>query len=93
MRTNYRPISFISNLANIFEKIIHRRNYEFAIEHKIIYPNQHGFLKTKGKRDALSYVINLICKNFGKIEPVIATLLDLANAFGAVNYKIILNKF
>lgn len=45
--TNYRPISLISNLAKIFEKIIHARLYKFIVECNIISSDQYGFMKKK----------------------------------------------
>ena len=43
---NYRPISLLTILGKIIEKLIHKRFYNFMQEHEILYPNQFGFRKT-----------------------------------------------
>ena len=43
--TNQRPISLISNLAKIYEKIIYNRIYSFISKHKILSEKQFGFIK------------------------------------------------
>ena len=90
--TNYRPISLISNIAKIFEKIVYTRLTEFFNETKIISEKQYGFLKDKGTKDALAYVTDKIYSNLDMSNVVIATFLDLRKAFDTVNHKILLSK-
>ena len=52
--SNYRPISLISNMAKIFEKIVNNRLYTFLKKHQILSENQYGFVKNKGTADALN---------------------------------------
>ena len=40
---NYRPISLLSNINKIIEKIMYTRLYNFLIKHSCIYENQFGF--------------------------------------------------
>ena len=40
--TNYRPISLLSNLDKILEKLMHNRLYKFLNDNNIIYPLQFG---------------------------------------------------
>ena len=40
---NYRPISLISNISKIVEKLIHRRLDSFLEQNNIFYPSQFGF--------------------------------------------------
>ena len=44
---NYRPISLISNIAKVLEKIIHKRIITFIKKCEIIAKNQYGFRKRK----------------------------------------------
>ena len=60
---NYRPISLISNIAKIFEKVIYERIFYFTYKHKILSEKQFGFIKNKGTRDALSYITKRIYEN------------------------------
>ena len=58
--TNYRPISLISNLAKIYEKILFNRLYNFFTKHKIISNKQFGFIRNRGTTDALSLLTKII---------------------------------
>ena len=44
---NYRPISLISNISKVLEKIIHRRLITFINKCDILAKNQYGFRKIK----------------------------------------------
>ena len=90
--SNYRPISLISNIAKIFEKIIYHRILGFINKSKILSKKQYGFMKNIGTKNALNYVTNLIYEKLDKRTPIAATFLDLAKAFDTVNYKILLSK-
>ena len=35
--TNYRPISLLSNISKILEKVVHKRLYSFITKHEILY--------------------------------------------------------
>lgn len=89
---NYRPISLISNIAKIFEKIIHSRIINFINQSKILSEKQFGFIKNIGTKDALSLLSGIIYENLDKTEPIAITFLDLAKAFDTVNHKILLDK-
>ena len=43
--SNYRPISLLSNINKIIEKLMYERLYSFLTLHNSIYINQHGFRK------------------------------------------------
>ena len=40
--TNYRPISLLSTLSKVLERLVH--NAIYPILHNIIKPEQHGFV-------------------------------------------------
>ena len=43
--SNYRPISILSNINKIFEKILHKRLYSYLDKFNILYKFQFGFRK------------------------------------------------
>ena len=52
---NYRPVSLTSVICKLLETIFRDHIMEFLIKHKLINPNQHGFLKAR------SCLTNLLC--------------------------------
>ena len=50
---NYRPISVISNIAKIFEKLVCRQLNTFLDNNNIIVKNQSGFLRIHSTETSL----------------------------------------
>ena len=82
----------ISNIAKIFEKIIHNRLYKFLNKHNLISNKQFGFRKNIGTKDAILQVTKNITDGINKDEKVLGTFLDLAKAFDTVSHLILLLK-
>lgn len=90
--TNYRPISLISNIAKIFEKLIHKRILNFFDNCNLLSNKQYGFRKNKSTKDALFHITNLIYNELDNSNPIAITFLDLAKAFDTVDHNILLDK-
>ena len=89
---NYRPISLLSNLSKIFEKVMHIRLYTFLEDHELIYKNQYGFRQNHSTEHAITHMIELIKKKLDSKRFVGAIFLDLEKAFDTVNHEILLKK-
>ena len=90
--TNYRPISLLPQISNIFKKIIYYRMMDFIYTNKIIHNNQYGFVEKSNT--TLSH-LNLQHFLFTKhsLNKKIATLfLDLTKAFDVVDHYILLKQ-
>ena len=91
-KTNYRPISLISNLAKIFEKVLHVRIIQYLEKNSILNSNQFGFRKKISTNDAINSLCSNIYKNLDKSIPTMTIFLDIAKAFDTVDHKQLLKK-
>lgn len=90
--TNYRPISLISNIAKIFERLLYNRLYKFFIKFRILHKKQFGFRQNVGTTDAQFDITNLVYESIDKNLAVLAVYIDLSKAFDTVNHKLLLDK-
>lgn len=86
---NYRPISLLSNISKIFEKILHKRLYSFLDQQSIIYQKQYGFRKAHSTNHAITETIRAALDNN---EFAVGIFVDLQKAFDTVDHKILLKK-
>ena len=79
--TSYRPISLLSHLSKIFEKIIKNRLLSFLSEKKIIIQSQFGFRSCHSTVDQLARLVNDITICFNKKMRTGTLLLDIESVF------------
>ena len=89
---NYIPISLLSSLDKIFEKIIYKRFSLFIEKHTILYLQQYGFRKKHSTALALIDLTDKIREILDKKHYALGIYLDLEKAFDTVNHKILLTK-
>ncbi len=89
---NYRPISVISNVAKVFEKVIYNQLFAFLNENKVLTENQSGFRLNHSTETTLLHLTNSWLANMDKglINGVV--FLDLKKAFETVDHTILLSK-
>ena len=58
--SNYRPISLLSNINKIFEKIMHKRVYSFLEKFNLLYKLQFGFRSKHSTSHALIHMTEAI---------------------------------
>lgn len=81
---NYRPISLLSSVSKIFEKIIHSRLINYLNATEAIPHCQFGFKPKHSTTQQLLRITEHISNGFEKKEHTGAAFLDIANAFDKV---------
>ena len=89
---NYRPISRLSNISKIIEKLIHKQLYGFLGINNCLYTHQYGFRNQHLTIHALITIIEKIkhALDYGKIT--CGVLQDLQKVFDTVDHQILISK-
>ncbi|PNF19496.1 hypothetical protein B7P43_G02324, partial [Cryptotermes secundus] len=90
--SNYRPISLLTSISKIFEKVIYNRMQQHIKKNNILANEQFGFRHARSTDDAAYYLINNILTALNNKEIVGGVFCDLHKAFDSVNYDILLSK-
>ena len=90
--SNYRPISLLSNINKIIEKLMHSRLYNFLSIHNCIYDHQFGFRKNHSTNHALINLTEEIRDALDNNSFAAGVFVDLQKAFDTVDHTILLNK-
>ena len=88
--TNYRPISLLSVVSKVLERVVHVRLYEYLEEH--LPPHQSGFRQNDGTELQLSRLVHDISARRDGGQAVMACFFDLSKAFDRVWHEGLLAK-
>ena len=89
---NYRPISVLPVFSKIFERIIHKRLYNFLTRNSLLHSSQFGFRKNFSSYMAVLEAYNNIVSHLDKGEHTAGIFLDLSKAFDTISHDILITK-
>ena len=84
LTTSYRPISLISSIMKLFERVIEQRLRSHLEHIGFINKHQSGFRKAKSTDDHLFKLSQSIMESFNRGEHAVAAFLDVGKAFDNV---------
>ena len=90
--SNYRPISVLSPLAKILEKIVQNRVTHLIDQEKILNDNQFGFRKNLSAELAIHELTDKISRAIDYHKITVGIFLHLSKAFDTVDHNILLDK-
>ena len=89
---NYRPISVLSSLSKVFERLLNSRLIRYLNSSNILASNQYGFRSGLSTEDAVSDLVETIASKIDKKQKCLGIFLDLCKAFDTVSIPILISK-
>jgi hypothetical protein len=89
---NYCPISLLSSLSKILEKMVSIQLVNHLDRNKLLYDSQFGFQRGKSTEHNLIKVVNYIGESINNCKFCIGVFFVLKKAFDVVSHNILLKK-
>ena len=90
-KKNYGPVSILSNLSKIYEKLMYNQLYDYFVN--ILFPSQCGFRKGYSAQHCLLVMIEKFKEAIDRGNEFGALLTDLSKAFDCMNHPFLIAKF
>jgi len=89
---NYRPISLLSCVGKVFERIIFKYLYNHLKDNFVLCQEQSGFLPGRSTTTQLIEVYDSMCTALNNSKEIRVVFLDISKAFDKVWHKVLLHK-
>ena len=89
---NYRPISLLTSISKLFEKVVFTQLYDYFRNNDLFYDSQYGFLKNHSTEYAAMELTDKILKDIDDKNISLAVFMDLSKAFDTLDHDILTKK-
>ena len=89
---NYRPISLLTSISKLFEKVVFTQLYDYFHKNQLFYSSQYGFRKLHSTEFAALELTDRILKDIDDRDVSLAIFMDLSKAFDTLDHHILLKK-
>jgi hypothetical protein len=90
--SNYRPISVLPVLLQVFERVLQGRLLEFLDHQEVVIPGQYGFRSGHSTAMAVLDMVERVREAWRKKNVALGVFTDLKKAFDTVDHRILLAK-
>ena len=90
--SNFRPISTLSALTQVFEKLVYKQFINYIEKHDILFQFQFGFRKGHSTAQAVSEIADSLRNAIDSNLYTCGVFIDFSKAFDTVNHQILLKK-
>ena len=89
---NYRPISLLSCVSKVMERVVFKYSFNFIREHGLLLAFQSGFIPGDSIINQLAHVYHIMCEALDKKKEVRVVFCDISKAFDRVWHEGLLYK-
>lgn len=89
---SYRPISILSPVSKLFEKLLAEQIFYYLESNKLLHPAQYGFREKLSCELALNSLMETIRNGLDSKNDVISVFLDFSKAFDTIDHRLLINK-
>ena len=89
---NYRPISLLTSISKLFEKIVFSQLHDYFRNNDLFYDSQCGFLKNHSTEYAAMELTDEILKDIDDKNISLAIFMDLSKGFDTLDHGILIKK-
>ena len=89
---NYRPISLLSSVSKVFERIVFDQLYDYFTTNGLLFNSQYGFRKHHSTELAALEPTDKIRREIDQKKNPFSVYLDLSKAFDTLNHAMLLKK-
>ena len=86
------PYQFYQQFLKFFEKLVHKRIYEFFEKNNVIHDYQFGFRKEHSTIPAIQTAISSVITSLNSSYQTMGIFIDFSKAFDTIKHSVLLDK-